>query len=119
MLHEIESLEKEITSRTETNETVKLIDGVRGVDRVSAAATMSEIGDIGQFDTEEKLVSYCGYTPAKRSSGGKEIGVRINKKSNRYLYNAVSSTAWCLDGNAVSILTVFAGVKLSRNGGEY
>ena len=24
------------------------------------------------------------------------MGVRINKKSNRYLYNAVSSTAWCL-----------------------
>jgi transposase len=96
VLNEVESLDKEITSRTESNETVKFIDDVKGVDRVSAAAIVSEIGGIGQFDNEEKLISYCGYTPEKRSSGGKEMGVRINKKSNRYLYNAVSSTAWCL-----------------------
>ena len=95
-LDEAGRLEKEITARTETNGTVKLIDDIRGVDRVSAAAIVSEIGDIAQFETEERLVSYSGYTPQTRSSGGKDIDVRINKKSNRPLYNAVSSTAWCL-----------------------
>lgn len=67
MLPEIDDKIKELCS---DNEKVKLLDDVRGIDTVTAAYIVSEIGPIEQFDSALRLKSYSGKAPDMKGSGG-------------------------------------------------
>ena len=98
---------------TENNRDVKLINDIPGIDTVTATAIWAETGDVSQFASAEKIISYCGCSPGINGSGGKEKGAHVSKVSNRYLYDAISSAAcgnclWdlCRHHNAVSRFTL-------------
>ncbi len=56
-----------------------------GIDLVTAAGFISEIGDIGRFPSVDKLAKYCGIAPIDYSSGSKDRILK-NTRGNRTLY---------------------------------
>ncbi len=54
---QLKEIEEKIHKLAENNENVKRIDGIKGIGLVNAAAIVSEIGDIKQFDSALKLQS--------------------------------------------------------------
>jgi transposase len=56
-----------------------------GIDLVTAAGFISEIGDIGRFSSSDKLAKYSGVAPIDYSSGEKDMTLK-NSQGNRMLY---------------------------------
>ncbi len=56
-----------------------------GIDLVTAAGFIAEIGDIGRFPSPDKLAKYSGIAPIDYSSGDKERILK-NSQGNRKLY---------------------------------
>ena len=44
---------------------------LRGVDRITAATLLAELGDIGRFDSPRQLMAFLGLVPSEHSSGGR------------------------------------------------
>lgn len=62
---------------------------MKGIDTVTAASIVSEIGPIKQFDSAGKLKAYGGKAPDMNGSGGKERGKRVTKIRNSYLASTI------------------------------
>lgn len=108
VIRSINTVERKIYSMTENNTDAELISDIPGIDTVTAAAIWAEAGDMSQFESAEKLISYCGCSPGINWSGGKEKGAHVSKISNRYLYDAISSAAWSLvNHDTPEFLSVF------------
>ena len=90
---QLKEIEEEILKLTENNENVKRIDDMNGIGPVNAAAIVSEIGNIEQFDSAEKLQSYGGKAPKMVGSGGKDYATGISKIRNSHLSNTVYESA--------------------------
>lgn len=63
-----------------------------GLDLVSAAAIVAEIGDIRRFDSTDKLSKYAGISPVTYSSGDKARTFK-NRYGNRNLYQLIHQLA--------------------------
>ena len=86
MLSEIDGKIKELCGN---NEKMKLLDDVRGIDTVTAASIVSEIGPIEQFDSALRLKSYSGKAPDMKGSGGQAKGKRITRIRNTHLASTI------------------------------
>lgn len=62
------------------------LTSVQGIDIVSAAGIIAEVGDISRFKSADKLARYAGVAPVPFSSG-KKINMCISKQGNRVLNN--------------------------------
>ncbi len=60
------------------------LTSMRGIDTVTAANLIAEIGDIAKFSTSAKLARYAGVAPVTYSSGKKDIQY-ANQRGNRTL----------------------------------
>ncbi len=89
----IRQLEAEINSRMSENTDVKNISDIHGVSATSAAAIVSEIGDIKQFDSAVRIQAYGGKTPDMTGSGGKSWAKGTSKIRNPHLSNSVYECA--------------------------
>lgn len=90
---QLNEIDEEIMNLTKSDENVKRIDDMKGIGPVNAAAMVSEIGDIKQFDSALKLQSYGGKAPRMTGSGGKDHATGISRISNSYLANSVYESA--------------------------
>ena len=90
---QLKEIEGKVRELTETDENVKRIDDMKGIGPVNAAAIVSEIGDIGQFDSALKLQSYGGKAPKMSGSGGKDHATGISRIRNSYLSNSIYESA--------------------------
>lgn len=61
------------------------LDTMTGIDLVSAASFVAEIGDIGRFASANQLARYAGIAPVDVSSGGKVKHAKTNQ-GNRVLH---------------------------------
>ncbi|MCO1604053.1 IS110 family transposase [Desulfosporosinus nitroreducens] len=61
------------------------LESMPGVDTVTAAALLAEIGDIRRFDNPNKLARFAGIAPVKFSSAGKGTEQK-SKQGNRTLH---------------------------------
>jgi transposase len=61
------------------------LESMIGLDLVSAAAIVAEIGDISRFESADKLSRYAGISPVTYSSGSKNRTFK-NRQGNRQLY---------------------------------
>ena len=80
---EISKLEKEIKKLMKP--LPYKLETMKGIDFVTAAAIVAEVGDIKRFATADKLAKYSGCSPVSYSSGDTEKNIR-NKYGNRQLY---------------------------------
>ena len=93
---QLKEIEEKILELTKNDENMKRIDDMKGIGPLNAAAIVSEIGDIKQFDSALKLQSYGGKAPIMSGSAGKNHATGISKISNSYLSNTVYESARCL-----------------------
>ncbi len=61
------------------------LESMPGVDTVTAASLLAEIGDIRRFDNPNKLARFAGIAPVKFSSAGKGTEQK-SKQGNRTLH---------------------------------
>jgi transposase len=78
-------LEKKIKEVGAEDEDVKLLRSFPGIDYVSAATLLSEIGNVERFEKESCLSSYCGVSPVMWQSGTSGVKARRRKRYNRHL----------------------------------
>jgi transposase len=80
---EIKTIETAI--KTLVDETGYQLETMIGIDLVTAAGFISNIGDIGRFSSADKLAKYCGIAPIDYSSNNRAIILKCSQ-GNRKLY---------------------------------
>lgn len=73
---------------------VEQIVALRGVDRLSAAILMAELGDISRFASPRQLAAYIGLVPAEHSSGGRRRQGGITRTGNSHARKILVECAW-------------------------
>ena len=89
----IKRIESEIARRFSKNSDIERIAEIKGVSRLAASAIVSEIGNIDQFSSPEKLQAYGGKTPNIYGSGGKTQSTRSSRIRNPHLSNTIYECA--------------------------
>ena len=74
---------------------VAALQGLRGVNLVTAATVMAEIGDLRRFESPRQLMGYLGLVPAERSTGDTVRRLGITKAGNGRVRQALVESAWC------------------------
>nr|WP_246096434.1 transposase [Paenibacillus sinopodophylli] len=83
------------------------LETMTGIDLVTAAELVAEIGDIYRFATADKLAMFAGIAPILRGSGNK-VGYYKNKQGNRELHGIIKALA-------IRQIAVTRGKKEPRN----
>jgi transposase len=67
---------------------------MRGIDLVSAAAFLAEIGDLSRFQTPRELMAYLGLVPSESSTGDTVKRGPITKAGNRRARRILVECSW-------------------------
>ena len=73
---------------------VTALMAMRGMDLISAATFMAEIGDLSRFRTPVQLMAYLGLVPSEDSTGDKIKRGPITKAGNRRARRMLTESAW-------------------------
>ncbi|HHY31751.1 MAG TPA: IS110 family transposase [Firmicutes bacterium] len=93
----IERFEQEIAAYVEAfadQRVIKALQALRGVDLITAATLVAELGDITRFENAKQLMSYAGVMPSEYSSGAKERRGSITKSGNAHVRRVIVQSAW-------------------------
>jgi transposase len=85
-----------------------------GVGVVTMDVVISEIGDIGRFRSNPKVVAYAGLAPGQRESAGRKKELGITKEGSRLLRWAMVQAAWRVVRPAGRWRTVFERLRQRR-----
>jgi transposase len=61
---------------------VEALQALRGVQLITAATIMAEVGDLRRFENPRKLMGYLGLVPGERSTGDTVRRLGITKAGN-------------------------------------
>jgi transposase len=73
---------------------VEALMAMRGLDLVSAATFLAEIGDLTRFRSPRELMGYLGLVPSEHSTGDTVIRGPITKAGNRRARKVLVESAW-------------------------
>lgn len=73
---------------------VTALQALRGVDLVSAATLVAEVGDFRRFRSATELMSFVGLVPSEHSSGGSRRQGRITRTGNGHVRRILVESAW-------------------------
>jgi transposase len=92
---EIAALDDQIADKLKPySRQMELLESLPGIDRVTAAAVLAEIGvDMSRFPTAAHLASWAGLCPGNRESAGVQKSGRI-RKGNATLRATLNQCAW-------------------------
>jgi transposase len=68
--------------------------GLRGIQQVTAATIVSEVGTLRRFPTARQLMGYAGLVPREHSSGSGVHRGAITKTGNAHLRRVLVEAAW-------------------------
>lgn len=68
---------------------------LRGVDMITAATVLAELGDLTRFDSPRESMSFLGLVPSERSSGERRRQAGITKTGNGHARRVLIEAAWC------------------------
>lgn len=74
---------------------VQALRALRGVDLVTAATIMSELGDLTRFDSPRQLMAFVGLVPSEHSSGERRRQGGITKTGNGHVRRVLIESGWC------------------------
>lgn len=74
---------------------VEALQALRGVNLVTAATIMAEVGDLCRFENPRQLMGCLGLVPAERSTGATVRRLGITKAGNGRVRQALVESAWC------------------------
>ena len=113
-MQELRRIDDEIRKKAEGRKDVKLLDDMNGVSTVVAASVVSEIGDIKQFETAEKLQAYGGKSPKTEGSAGKSRSYGVDKARNSHLADTVYTVAASLVNHNVPEFRAIYDKEIAR-----
>ncbi|HEX2672934.1 MAG TPA: IS110 family transposase [Polyangiaceae bacterium] len=93
----VEQLTKDIAELVEhwsLKPMVKALQGLRGIQLISAVVLAAEIGDFRRFQTARAFMAYLGLVPTEHSSGERRQRGRITKSGNRHARRILVESAW-------------------------
>lgn len=93
----LKRLEEVIRERVEESPwrlVVAALRCLRGVDLVTAATLVGELGDIARFATPRELMSYAGLVPGEHSSGSTVRRQSVTKAGNARVRRVLVEAAW-------------------------
>ena len=67
---------------------------MRGVSAVVAATVVSEVGDVGRFESPRQLMAYLGLVPSERSTGEAVRRGGLTKAGSRRARRVLVEAAW-------------------------
>jgi transposase len=73
---------------------VAALQALRGIDLVTAAAFMAELGDLSRFENPRRLMGYLGLAPSERSTGDSVKRGAITKAGNPRARKLLVEAAW-------------------------
>ena len=96
---------EEISQEERYKEKVGHLKCLKGIQTVSALATIVEIGDFRRFATAEKFAAFLGLVPGEHSSGGTIIRTPITKQGNNHLRRLMVEAAQSYSRGSIYIKT--------------
>jgi transposase len=90
-------LEQELFARVDASawaDTAARLRCLRGIDRLTAAGLVAEIGDFGRFDRAPQLMSWVGLVPSEHSSGDQRRQGAITKAGSSHARRLLVEAAW-------------------------
>ena len=85
---------KELVVHSPHAATITALQAMRGIQLVTAATIVSEVGDINRFGKPSQLMAYSGLVPSEHSSGNLIRRGCITKCGNRHLRRVLVEAAW-------------------------
>ena len=73
---------------------VQAFQAMRGVSAVVAATVVSEVGDVGRFESPRQLMAYLGLVPSERSTGEAVRRGGLTKAGSRRARRVLVEAAW-------------------------
>lgn len=73
---------------------IEALMALRGVNRLTAATIVAEIGDLHRFTSAPQLMAYLGLVPSEHSSGPKQTRGAITKTGNGHVRRLLVEAAW-------------------------
>jgi transposase len=112
-------LESEIWQRSKSfDDVIRLWSTIPGVDRLSAATLVAEIGpDMRQFPSAGHLASWAGLCPGNNESAGKRKSGKI-RHGNPWLRSLLCQTAWAAARTKRTYLAAQFHRLAARRGGK-
>lgn len=90
-------LEQELFARVAASpvaETAARLRCLRGIERLTAAGLVAEIGDFGRFESAPRLMSWLGLVPSEESSGDRRRLGHITKTGSSHARRLLIEAAW-------------------------
>lgn len=73
---------------------VEALKALRGVQLITAATLVAELGDLRRFDNPRQLMAYVGLAPGEHSSGERRRLGGITKAGNTHVRRVLIESAW-------------------------
>ena len=74
--------------------TVEALQALRGINLVTAATIVAEIGDLRRFNSPRQFMGYLGLVPSERSTGDTVRRLGITKAGNGRVRRVLVESAW-------------------------
>jgi transposase len=82
---EIRLADREIIRHYRADPRIRRLTPIPGIGFLTAAMIVAEVGDVGRFETPERLCSWAGLTPTERASADHTQRGHISKQGTRWL----------------------------------
>lgn len=93
-VHRLTAEIERLVPQTSKAQLVTALQGLRGIQTVSAVVIAAEIGDLRRFPTAERFMAYVGLCPSEDSSGGRNRKGTITKTGNHRVRRILVESAW-------------------------
>lgn len=93
----VQGLDKQIELTAQASAVWPVIEALmalRGVNLLTAAIVVAEIGDLKRFANASQLMAYLGLVPSEHSSGGSTRRGSITKTGNSHVRRVLVEAAW-------------------------
>lgn len=112
---QLAALDRDLARQALADERAVRLMTIPGVGPVVASLVLAAIGDVGRFDTPQKLASYFGLTPKVRQSGESPARHgRISKQGNAGVRKMLVEAAWSARTAPGPLRAFFARVSAKR-----
>jgi transposase len=94
----VEQLTRQLEELAPTWSLWPVVEGLcalRGVDLVTAATIMAELGDLTRFNSPRQLMAFLGLVPSEHSSGKSRRQGGITKTGNSHVRRVLVESSWC------------------------
>lgn len=93
----VSALDEQIAQATNASvfwPVIESLMALRGVNLLTAATVVAEIGDLKRFASAAQLMAYLGVVPSEHSSGGSTARGGITKTGNGHVRRVLIEAAW-------------------------